>query len=242
MDHPRFRNPNRRDVDADPRGFDGDPVGAIPAAYLTDEAPRYDVPRQPRTPAEPAVVPQGPPTKDALLELLASPNLRSRAWVFRRYDHLVGSRTVRRPGLDAAVLRLRPSYRGLAVSVDGSGRIARLDPHTGGAMHQGDVSIIMPTFYGDEHLGWSFANMHVLDVGGVGISGYAPGAHDVWQEGMRFPPIRIIKEGRIDSEWEHYIAANVRAPGAVLNDIRSMVASNNTVVSLVSWMEGCTRL
>jgi phosphoribosylformylglycinamidine synthase len=114
--------------------FDDDLVGAIPAAYLTDEAPRYDVPRQPRTPAEPAMAPQGPPTKDALLELLASPNLRSRAWVFRRYDHLVGSRTVRRPGLDAAVLRLRPSYRGLAVSLDGSGRIARLDPHTGGAM------------------------------------------------------------------------------------------------------------
>lgn len=102
------------------------------------------------------------------------------------------------------------------------------DPHTGGAMHQGDVSIIMPTFYGDEHMGWSFANMHVLDVGGVGISGYAPGAHDVWQEGMRFPPVRIIREGAIDEEWEKYIAANVRAPGAVLNDIRSMISANNT--------------
>lgn len=102
------------------------------------------------------------------------------------------------------------------------------DPHTGGAMHQGDVSIIMPTFYGTEHLGWSFANMHVLDVGGVGVSGYAPGAHDVYQEGLRFPPVRIIRDGRIDPEWEHFIAANVRAPGAVLNDIRSMVASNNT--------------
>ena len=69
------------------------------------------------------------------------------------------------------------------------------DPHTGGAMHQGDVSIIMPTFYGDEQLGWSFANMHVLDIGGVGISGYAPGAHDVYQEGLRFPPVRIIRNG-----------------------------------------------
>jgi N-methylhydantoinase B len=104
------------------------------------------------------------------------------------------------------------------------------DPHTGGAMHQGDVSIIMPTFYGDDHLGWSFANMHVLDVGGVGISGYAPGAHDVWQEGMRFPPVRIIRDGAIDGEWEKYIAANVRAPGAVLNDIRSMISANNTAV------------
>jgi phosphoribosylformylglycinamidine synthase len=114
--------------------FDDELVGAIPAAYLTDEAPRYDVPRQPRAAADPAATPTGPPTNRALLELLASPSLRSRAWIFRRYDHLVGSRTVRRPGLDAAVLRLRPSFRGLAVSLDGSGRVARLDPHTGGAL------------------------------------------------------------------------------------------------------------
>jgi phosphoribosylformylglycinamidine synthase len=114
--------------------FDGDLVGAIPAAFLTDEAPRYEVPRQPRTPAEPARAPAGPSTQQALLELLASPNLRSRCWIFRRYDHLVGSRTIRRPGLDAAVLRLRPSHRALAVSLDGSGRVALLDPNTGGAM------------------------------------------------------------------------------------------------------------
>jgi phosphoribosylformylglycinamidine synthase subunit PurL len=113
---------------------DGELVGAIPATYLTDEAPRYEVPRQPRATAEPASTPSGPPTDRALLELLASPNVRSRAWIFRRYDHLVGSRTVRRPGLDAAVLRLWPSFRGLAVSLDGSGRLARLDPHTGGAL------------------------------------------------------------------------------------------------------------
>jgi phosphoribosylformylglycinamidine synthase len=41
---------------------------------------------------------------------------------------------VRRPGLDAAVLRLRPSLRGLAVSLDGCGRIASLDPRTGGTL------------------------------------------------------------------------------------------------------------
>jgi phosphoribosylformylglycinamidine synthase len=75
-----------------------------------------------------------PPHAQALLELLASPNVRSREAVYRRYDHLVGSRTVRRPGLDAAVLRLRPGYRGLAVSLDGTGRIGRLEPRTGGSL------------------------------------------------------------------------------------------------------------
>src|SRR5439155_6762795 len=114
--------------------LDDELAGAIPASHLTDEAPRYEVARQPRPAAEPAPAPAGPTIERALLELLASPNVRSRAWIYRRYDHLVGSRTVRRPGLDAAVLRLRPSFRGLALSLDGSGRIARLDPHTGGAL------------------------------------------------------------------------------------------------------------
>ena len=102
------------------------------------------------------------------------------------------------------------------------------DPHTGGAMHQADISVIMPTFFDGEHMGWSFGNVHVLDVGGVGVSGYAPGAYDCYQEGLRFPPIKIIRNGAIDGEWEHFIAANVRAPGPVLNDIRSLIAANNT--------------
>ena len=74
-----------------------------------------------------------PPTADVLLELLGSDALRSRAFVTRRYDQLVQSRTVRRPGLDAAVLRLRPSFRGLALTLDGTGRVGSLDPFTGGA-------------------------------------------------------------------------------------------------------------
>ena len=86
------------------RAFDGDEiVGSIPAALLTDECPRYDVERTPH-PVEPAVV---DPVNDA-----------PKDWVFEQYDQLVGSRTVRRPGLDAAVLRV-DGTRGIAVSLDG---------------------------------------------------------------------------------------------------------------------------
>ena len=113
---------------------DGDVVGEIPARLLTDEAPRYELRATPRAARESNSLLQAPPAADALLALLASPNVRSRAWIYRQYDHLVGSRTVRRPGFDAAVLRLRPSHRGLAVSLDGQGRITRLDPRTGGAL------------------------------------------------------------------------------------------------------------
>jgi phosphoribosylformylglycinamidine synthase subunit PurL len=49
----------------------------------------------------------------------SSHNSSPKAWIYEQYDQLVGSRTVRRPGLDAAILRLRPSLRGLSVSLQG---------------------------------------------------------------------------------------------------------------------------
>jgi phosphoribosylformylglycinamidine synthase II len=111
-----------------------DLVGEIPARLLTEECPRYDVIFERRTATPPREISAPLQIAEALPALLASPNLRSREFVFRRYDQLVGSRTVRRPGLDAAVLRLRPSLRGLALSLDGQGRIASLDPFVGGAL------------------------------------------------------------------------------------------------------------
>jgi phosphoribosylformylglycinamidine synthase II len=94
--------------------FEGDELAAIPSRFLTDEAPRYEVEREPR-----AAEPPGWDERLPLSARLAGANGRSRRWIFEQYDHLVGSRTVRRPGLDAAVLRLRPSVRGLTVSLDG---------------------------------------------------------------------------------------------------------------------------
>ena len=66
------------------------------------------------------------------LDLLASPNIASRAPVFRRYDHMVGTNTVVQPGGDAAVLRIKGTSRGIAISTDGNGRLCYLDPREGG--------------------------------------------------------------------------------------------------------------
>src|SRR6266542_541601 len=74
---------------------DGDVVGDIPARLLTNECPRYELRVAPRDP-QPASPPWGPTHDQALLELLRSPNVRSKRWVYERYDQLVGSRTVRR--------------------------------------------------------------------------------------------------------------------------------------------------
>ncbi len=98
--------------------FDRELVGSIPAALLTDECPRYEVQREPQ------------PTTNAAA---SAHNTASKSWIYQQYDQLVGSRTVRRPGLDAAVLRLRPSLRGLAVSLQGPPPGER-DPYRAGVL------------------------------------------------------------------------------------------------------------
>jgi phosphoribosylformylglycinamidine synthase len=108
----------------------GETLAEIPAHLLAEQAPRYRVEPVPR-----AARPEPPaPSAPDLLELLASPNIRSRRWIYERYDHLVGSRTVRRPGLDAAVLRLRPSLRGLAIALDGPRTPTALSPRNAGTL------------------------------------------------------------------------------------------------------------
>ena len=112
----------------------GEEVGAIPARFLTDDCPRYVITGTPRAPQPLAPTPNLPgDTAATLLALLASPNIRSRGPIFEQYDHIVGSRTVRRPGLDGAILRLRPDMKGLALSLDGTGRTGSLNPFYGGA-------------------------------------------------------------------------------------------------------------
>ncbi|MFN8217084.1 MAG: hydantoinase B/oxoprolinase family protein [Solirubrobacterales bacterium] len=101
------------------------------------------------------------------------------------------------------------------------------DPYTSGAMHQGDVGVVMPFFHEGELLGWGFVNEHVADVGGSAIGGMAPEARDVFSEAMRLPGVRIGRDYRIDPEWRRMIEVGVRVPEPVLNDIQSMVAGNN---------------
>jgi phosphoribosylformylglycinamidine synthase II len=71
---------------------------------------------------------------EALLALLRTPNLASKRWVWRQYDHQVLTNTVIGPGHDAAVLRIRGTRRAIALSTDGNGRLCYLDPYMGGAI------------------------------------------------------------------------------------------------------------
>ena len=118
----------------------GAEVAAAPVRVLTN-APTYEPPaeRDPdaaaRAAFDPAALPDLDPAEAgaALLQLLASPNIASKRWVWRQYDHQVGTNTVVTPGADAAVLRIRGLEHALAVCTDGPGRAVELEPRAGAA-------------------------------------------------------------------------------------------------------------
>jgi phosphoribosylformylglycinamidine synthase II len=124
----------------------GEVVAEIPNQALTDDAPVYKRPLarwEPPVPREmPAQIKLGETNDFAknLKQLLASPNICGKRWVWQQYDHMVQTNTVEAPGAgDAGVIRIKDSNhedppRGLAMALDGNGRWCYLDPRLG-AMH-----------------------------------------------------------------------------------------------------------
>jgi phosphoribosylformylglycinamidine synthase len=120
--------------------FGGVEVARIPIDALTKEAPVYQRPA-----ARPAhqddlqhldlsAIAAPADLGAALKQLLGSPNIASKEWVYRQYDHYVRSNTVVAPGADAAVIRLKGTKKALALTVDGNSRYCFLDPYVGGAL------------------------------------------------------------------------------------------------------------
>ena len=116
-------------------------VADIPNDALAKEAPAYLRPRKPA----PRSAPLEPPVefrrefgaRDLTADckkLLGSPTLAGKRWIWEQYDSMVRTNTVGGPGGDAAVLRLKETGQGLAISLDGNGRYAWLEPRLGASL------------------------------------------------------------------------------------------------------------
>jgi phosphoribosylformylglycinamidine synthase len=121
--------------------YDGEVlVGEVPVAALTEGCPVYV-----RDGLEPSYYEECRnsnleelleyDTGEAIKLLLASPNIASKHWVYSQYDHQVMINTVLVPGeADAAVLRIKGSQKGVALTTDCNARMVYLDPYQGGMM------------------------------------------------------------------------------------------------------------
>ena len=72
------------------------------------------------------------------------------------------------------------------------------DPYHGGS-HLPDLTAIVPVFAEGQLVFWSVVRAHHTDIGGATHGGYNPGATEIWQEGLRVPPI-LLGEGRLPRE------------------------------------------
>jgi phosphoribosylformylglycinamidine synthase subunit PurL len=112
----------------------------IPAHAIAEQGPVYQRPIAAPRPAGETKAPLlgFAPARSDLSEnfrrLLASPTIASKHWITEQYDSMVRTNTRVGPGADAAVLRLKETKRGLALSTDGNGRWCSLSPRLG-AMH-----------------------------------------------------------------------------------------------------------
>ena len=112
-------------------------VAEIPNRALAEEGPVYNRPtlRPPDLDERKALtlntLQPSPPASEALVRLLASPQIASKRWVYRQYDHMVRTNTIVPAGMGAGVIRVKGTSRALVFSVDGNGRYCLLDPYQG---------------------------------------------------------------------------------------------------------------
>jgi len=116
--------------------FHGETYADIPIEPLTEQAPVY---RRPTAPPPDLAAKWEAPTLpeighpiETLERLLDTPDFGSKRWIWRQYDHTVRTNTVRGPGGDAAVVRLKGTPSALALTADVNPVYCQLDPERGG--------------------------------------------------------------------------------------------------------------
>jgi phosphoribosylformylglycinamidine synthase len=111
----------------------GKVVAEIPAKKLADDAPIYSRETKPRPAPAPLDLAALPPVdpRAALLALLSDPNIASKQWIFRQYDHTVRAGTIVPPGSDAAVFLIREAGKIVAATTDCNALYCALDPRNG---------------------------------------------------------------------------------------------------------------
>jgi len=98
------------------------------------------------------------------------------------------------------------------------------DPYHGGS-HLPDLTAFVPIFDGERRLLWTIVRAHQSDIGGATHGGYNPAATEIWQEGLRVPPIKLYEAGRLRDDLLDLLALNVRNPRDFRGDLAAMVGA-----------------
>lgn len=98
------------------------------------------------------------------------------------------------------------------------------DPYHGGS-HLPDLTAFVPFFDGDKRLLWTIVRAHQSDIGGATHGAYNPSATEIYQEGLRVPPIKLYEAGKLREDLLDLIALNIRNPREFRGDLAAMVGA-----------------
>jgi N-methylhydantoinase B len=98
------------------------------------------------------------------------------------------------------------------------------DPYWGGS-HLPDVTLAMPFFEAGSLQFWIAIRAHQGDIGGMSAGGYSGAAREIWQEGLRIPPVRLIEADELRRDLLQMVAANSRKPGDLIGDVMAQLAA-----------------
>ncbi|WP_158745785.1 hydantoinase B/oxoprolinase family protein [Acidisphaera sp. L21] len=103
------------------------------------------------------------------------------------------------------------------------------DPYSGFvATHVPDVHMWKPVFHGDDIVGFACGHIHNTDMGGAVPASLSRALTEVHQEGVRFPPMKLYRAGKINDELVDVMMLNVRKPDQNRGDLRAFVGALNT--------------
>ena len=97
------------------------------------------------------------------------------------------------------------------------------DPYFGGS-HLPDVNVVRPAFFGDRLLGYACLRAHWPDVGSATPGSYGA-VTQIFGEGLRMPPLRLVSRGVLNADLERLILANVRTPDERKGDLGAQLAA-----------------
>ena len=98
------------------------------------------------------------------------------------------------------------------------------DPYFGGS-HLPDVTAVVPVFANGKPVFWTVNRAHHSDIGGATHGAYNAAATEIWQEGIRIPPLRFWEKGRQREDIVRMLAANVRHPRDFQGDLAAQIGS-----------------
>lgn len=98
------------------------------------------------------------------------------------------------------------------------------DPYLGGT-HLPDIAVIVPIFDGGRIIAFSATMTHHQDMGGIAPGSVPTDATEIFQEGLRLPPLRLIENGQENHTLIEILKLNVRIPDVVLGDLRAQISA-----------------